>query len=154
MYRPAIFPALLVLILGPQHGLAGETRSPEAGPSAGYRIIVNAANPATDVTRGEVAALFLRGLARWRHGASSAPVDQSLGSPVREAFSRDLLGMTPGGVRRHWEERMVSARETPPPARASDEEVVTHVEKKAGGIGYVTAAAALPPTVKAIRIVE
>lgn len=117
------------------------------------RVIVNAANPVSEMRKPQVAALFLDRRTRWAEGAAS-PVDQSARSALREAFSRDVLGRPVAAVLIHWQQRIGSAvdRQMPPPVKASDEDVIAHVAKEKGGIGYVSWAAALPPTVKALRL--
>ena len=54
--------------------------------SAGYRVVVNAANPAASVRRSYVSRIFLKKLTRWTDGTLAAPVDLPEADPVREAF--------------------------------------------------------------------
>jgi hypothetical protein len=119
-----------------------------------YKVIVNAANPARDLKKAQVATLFLDRTARWSHGPDGAPVDQSLTSPIREAFSNEVLGRPPVAVQNYWQRRMVEMRQVPPPVKASDAEVIREVEKNKGGIGYVSSGTDLPTTVRALRVVD
>jgi len=124
-----------------------------AAEEPAYTVIVNAANPVSEMKKGQVAALFLDRRARWAETAA-APVDQSARSGLREVFSRDVLGQPVVAVVNHWRQRMGSAvdRQMPPPVKVSDEEVIAYVAKEKGGIGYVSSAALLPATVKALRL--
>lgn len=119
-----------------------------------YVVVVNAENPVSAMPRAQVATLFLDRTSRWKGGFAAAPVDQSLTSPIREAFSKDVLGLTLPEVKNYWSKRMISAREFPPPVKSSDEEVIVDVAKNKGGIGYVSAAAPLQPGVKVLRVLE
>jgi ABC-type phosphate transport system substrate-binding protein len=127
---------------------------PAVAQEHGYVLIVNAANPAKELKRDQLATLFLERAARWGHGPGAEPVDQSLASAVRGAFSRDALGKAPQAVQSYWQKRIVTEHEAPPPVKGSDAEVIAHVEKSKGGIGYVSEGTALPPTVKAIKLTE
>jgi len=117
-----------------------------------YRVIINAANPATSLKREQVAQLFLNRKVAWSHGPAGDAVDQSMTSPVRDAFSREILGMPALGVQNHWRKRLLETKEFPPFVKATDADVITHVSKVAGGVGYVSGAASLPDTVKVLQI--
>jgi hypothetical protein len=112
-----------------------------------YRIIVNKANPAEALTKGEIARFFLTH-ATWDSGEPVQPVDLAAGSPVREDFSRDVLGMTAAGAIRQ-RQRIGD----PPPSLASDREVLAYVRLKRAAIGYVSPTATLIG-VKVIAIVQ
>lgn len=137
--------ALAVLCsLGPAASVGAEERS--------YKVIVNAGNPISDMRKDQVAQLFLNRNARWTQVGQAAPVDQSMSSPVREAFSTEVLGQTLQAVQAYWQKKILAEREMPPPVKSSDDEVVAHVAKNKGGIGYVAAAATLPASVKVLRV--
>lgn len=119
-----------------------------------YRLIVNAANPVAQMKREQVRALFMTRGAKWAHGPAGSAVDQSMTSQVRKAFSQEVLGQPPEGVQNYWRKRMVDTREFPPAVKASDAEVIASVGKDPGGIGYVSAAAELPASVRAVKIVD
>jgi ABC-type phosphate transport system substrate-binding protein len=56
-------------------------------------------------------------------------------------------------VQIYWQRRM-SQGVTPPPVRATDEEVVAFVASTPGAIGYVSPAALLPESVKAVELAD
>lgn len=129
--------------------------SPVPGQDPSFKIIVNAENPATALKREQIAVLFLNRSTKWSFGAAGAPVDQSMTAPVREAFTQQVLGLTMLGVSNHWHKRMLEARGpegVPPPVKGSDEEVIAHVARSRGGIGYVSVSTSLPPTVKELPV--
>jgi hypothetical protein len=101
-----------------------------------YRIIVNVANPIEGLTKPEAARLFLT-RATWDNGEPAFPVDLTATSPVREDFSRDVLGIAVAAAVQQWKK----AAGEPPPAVATDREVLAFVRLKRGAIGYVSSAA-------------
>ena len=106
----------------------------------GYRIVVNPANPVSSLSKTQVSKLFLE-KTTWDDGAPASPVDLLAASPVREGFSKDVLGLSvPAAVDRMREASAVAGA-NPPPALASDREVLAYVRLKPGAIGYVSLAA-------------
>ena len=117
-----------------------------------YKVIVNSANPATSLKRELIAQLFMSRKLSWSHGPAVDPVDQSMTSPIREAFSKEILGMPALGVQNYWRKRLLETHEYPPLVKANDAEVIAHVAKSAGGIGYIAVGTPLPATVKVVGI--
>jgi hypothetical protein len=124
---------------------------PVAGSSVGYRLIVHESNAATQISRNEVALLYLGEPRQWPSGESVVPVDQSAKAPVREVFSQDVLGRTIEAVQAHWMKAIVSGKGRPP-LTASEEEILAMVARRRGMIAYVSAGAALPPGVKVLAV--
>lgn len=103
----------------------------------GYRIVVNPTNPVSSLSRAQVSKLFLD-KGTWDDGGAVSPVDLLPTSPVREGFSKDLLGLPiPAAVDR-MRETAKAAGVNPPPALATDREVLAYVRLKPGAIGYVS----------------
>lgn len=122
-----------------------------AATDASVRIVVHPQVKGTQIPRAVLSSIFLKQAPRWADGSAVLPVDQSVKSPVRSAFSNRLLGMPLMDVQIYWQRRM-SAGVTPPPVKVSDEEVLAYVAANAGAIGYVSSTTPLPETVKAIDI--
>jgi len=120
--------------------------------SAEYVIVVHEANPVAEIRADDLARLFLRTVRRWESGTAVEPVDQSLSSLLRNRFSREVLGKTPGQLQEYWLRETFSGRELPPPVRASDAAVLDYVRASEGAIGYVSAAASLPLGVKTVVV--
>ena len=120
----------------------------------GFRVIVNRANPADQIAVQDVARLFLKTTRRWDSGAAAQPVDQTLTSPVRQQFTREVLGQTPGQLQEYWLRQTFSGREVPPPVRPTDTAVVEFVRGTEGAIGYVSVDLVLPSGVKAVTVVK
>jgi len=116
----------------------------------GYKMIVNPSNPIDLVSKAQLARFFLEN-AVWDDGRPAAAVDLPPASPIRELFSRDVLGMPIPAVQSLWRTVSGSGRGDAPPAMATDREVLAYVRLKPGGIGYVSAATETPG-VKVIAI--
>lgn len=129
-----------------------------AAPSPGaddFTVIVHPSVTGASARRPDLAAVFLRQATKWGNGAAAVPVDQSSTSAVRRAFSDSVLGMPAATVVQYWQKQMFAGNPLRPPAvKASDEEVIAFVAKTEGAVGYVTKAAALPPEVKAIAVID
>jgi ABC-type phosphate transport system substrate-binding protein len=107
-----------------------------------FKVIVNSANGTTDLAADGAAKLFLKQSAKFPNGTAAQPVDLGKGSPVRAAFSKAVLGRAVGAVESYWQQQIFSGKDVPPPAKASDDDVVAFVKSNPGAIGYVSAGAA------------
>jgi ABC-type phosphate transport system substrate-binding protein len=111
--------------------------------AAGYRVIVNVANASAAIDKRMLSDVFLKKVTRWPNGEVIRPVDLSVRSPVRRAFSDDVVGRSVDEVKSYWQQAIFSGRDIPPPELDSDEDVVSYVVKHAGAVGYVSTAANL-----------
>ncbi len=136
--------------------LLGLLAAATPGRAAGsFRVIVNAELSGSAIQKNRLSALFLNGTGRWgTTGRQVVLVDQSLASPVRAAFSREVLEMEPRSVLTYWNRHLVEGKGLPPKVKTSDAEVVAFVASKAGAIGYVSATIELPPGVRVLEIVD
>ena len=132
--------------------LAGQTPVDAAGATP-YRVIVHHQVKGGRITRGALSSIFLKQAPRWNDGSAILPVDQSVRSQVRRSFSGDVLMQGIPEVQIYWQRRM-SQGVTPPPVKATDEEVVAFVASTPGAIGYVSPAALLPEGVKAVELAD
>lgn len=106
----------------------------------GYRVVVNPTNPVASLSRGQVSKLFLE-KTTWDDGAPVSPVDLLPTSPIREGFSKDLLGLAVPAAIDRMRDLAKAAGVNPPPSLATDREVLAYVRLKPGAIGYVSLAA-------------
>jgi ABC-type phosphate transport system substrate-binding protein len=118
-----------------------------AAAQPGYRVIVNTANPVSSISKEKVWRLFLE-KAVWKNGDPVTPVDLPPTSPVREVFSSHALGLPAWVVAETWG-RLADDGGHPPPALASDGEVLAYVRLKPGAIGYVS----LDADVQGVKVV-
>jgi ABC-type phosphate transport system substrate-binding protein len=118
---------------------------------APFQLIAHPSVSGTTVSRDVIAGIFLKKVQRWGDGQLIEPVDLTATSPVREAFSEEMLGMPVAGVKNYWMERMGKGL-WPPRIKEADGDVIGYVAGHPGGIGYVAAGTPLPPSVKVLRV--
>lgn len=118
-----------------------------------YKIIVNAANPLSTITKERVSKLFLKKVTQWKNGKTALPVDLAETSPVRVKFSEEIHGKTVSSIRAYWQHKIFSGRGIPPPEKASDAEVLAYVMENPDAIGYISGTAAVDK-VKVMKITE
>jgi hypothetical protein len=124
---------------------------PSAGAETPFRVIVHASMKGSQIPRAALASVFLKELRRWGDGNAVQPVDQSLRSPIRAAFCREVLQQEVEAVNAYWQRRM-STGVMPPMVKATDEEIISFVASTRGSIGYVSAATPLPDGIKVIAV--
>ena len=118
-----------------------------------YKIIVNAANPTSSLTKQQVRDMFLRKVTTWEHGPKILPADLDIAVKVREKFSKEIHGKSAAAVESYWQQKIFSGRGTPPPQKTSEKEALDYVERNAGAIGYVSVTAAVEK-VKVLEITD
>ena len=120
-----------------------------------FVVIVHPSVTGASIRRPDLAAVFLKKAARWGSGGSAIPVDQSGTSPVRESFSKAVLGMPVAAAVQFWQKQMFETKPLRPPVvRGSDAEVIAFVAKTEGAVGYVSKTATLPPGVRTIAVID
>lgn len=118
----------------------------------GYKVIVNASNPVTSLSREAISDIFLKKIAKFPDGRSATPVDLLVDSSTRGRFSQDVHKKSAVAVDSNWAQLLFSGRGVPP-AKRSEEDALAFVRTNPNGIGYVSAGAAIDG-VKVIRIVN
>ena len=125
-----------------------------AAPAAAeepFKVVANLEVSAESLSRAQLSDIFLKRASNFPGGGHAAPVDLAEDSKTFEAFSKDVHGKPGSLVRAFWKKVAATGRDSPPPVRRSDEEVLAFVRTTRGAIGYVSAAA--PTTgVKVIRV--
>ena len=143
---------LLLATLATALVLGAAAPSPSADE---FVVIVHPTVGGANIRRPDLAALFLKTATRWGDKSPAVPVDQSGTSEVRKAFCDSVLKMPVAAALQYWQKQMFGGSPLRPPAvKGSDAEVVAFVLETEGGVGYVSKAAALPPGVKVIAIIE
>lgn len=104
-----------------------------------YKVIVNASNPVKSLSRAQLAAIFLKKSDSWETGALVIPIDQPERAPVRQSFSRDVIGKPPAAVKSYWNQLIFSGRSVPPAERLTDADVINFVRSTPSAVGYVSA---------------
>ncbi len=108
---------------------------------AGFKIVVNRANPASTLSSEDVAAMMMKKSVQWSDGTAVVAVDQVATSPVRAEFSDAVLRKKTDAVKSYWRQQIFSGRQTPPAEVRDDAEVLKYVRERPGAIGYVSVSA-------------
>jgi ABC-type phosphate transport system substrate-binding protein len=141
---------LCVLIVG--LALAAGLEAPGSSAQGLFKVIVNARLSGRTVARDVLAQIYLGKAQRWGSGIPIVAVDLSATSPVRRAFSQEVLGRSVEAVKSYWLVAVSSTSKRPPLTKPSDEEVIAFVSREPGGVGYVSDAAPVPETVREVTI--
>lgn len=86
----------------------------------------------------EIAQIFLKRRRYWAGGDPIVPVNREAGSPARDVFSREVLGLGSSQLGLYWN-REYFRGVLPPPTLASDEAIRRYVSRDRRAIGYVDA---------------
>ena len=132
----------------------GAAMAPAANGTQEFQVVVHPGVRGTWISRVNLQALFTGRTDRWGDKTSVRPVDQSLKTPVRRAFTTSVLGRSMGEIQRYWQDRVAADRVFPPPIKSSDEEVLGFVAATAGAVGYVGPDTTIPEGVKVISVTD
>jgi ABC-type phosphate transport system substrate-binding protein len=105
-----------------------------------YKIVVNASNPVTSMSRDDVSRIFLKKSAKFPDGRSASPVDLPVSSSIRESFSRNIHGKPASAVDAYWQQQIFSGRDIPP-AQKGESAALSFVRSNENGIAYVSVGA-------------
>ncbi len=123
------------------------------GAFAEVAIVVNKTNPAATVTKGALERYFLKKTTTWDTDIKISPVDLPATDPVREEFSRTILGKTPRGVESHWISQSLLGGKSAPEVVNNSALVKKHVAADPGAIGYINVSD-LDDSVKRVEVVD
>ena len=119
--------------------------------NAAFVVIVNNANPVRTLSLVELRRIFMKQTRMWPHAESIVPVDWDATSPVREAFSKQVLARSVREMADYWVQQSVTQGLTPPSTQRSTRALLRFVAGVAGAIGYVPPGEA-DATVSVIKI--
>ena len=139
---------LLALCLGPTLALA-----PDTAPAAELAVIVSARSNIRMLSADQVAEIFLFQTNRFPNGSEVVPIDQDLGSPLRDEFYSKVTHRTPALVKAHWARLIFTGRGQPPAEVDGNAAMRRMIAENPGMIGYVERTA-LDPSVRAVLIVR
>ena len=111
--------------------------SPLTAQDLPFKVIVNASNSISAMTKSQVSNLFLKKVVEWKNGLKVLPVDLVERFTVRQRFTNEIHGRKITAVKAYWNKQKFSGRNWPPPEKASYDEVLKYVEENAGAIGYI-----------------
>jgi len=120
----------------------------------GFQVIISEKNPVSSLAVSDVQLMFLKSIPLWPKGMKVRPVDLPVASPIRQSFSRRVMGKDANAVNAYWEHQVFAGEAVPPPVLSREDAVVAFVAENTGAIAYVSAGASLPLGVKAIRLTD
>ncbi len=110
-----------------------------AGRAAEVKVIANLSVPASAISADDLRSVFLETKASL-DGAHAEPVLQKSGG-THEMFLKEYLGKTDAALQTYYRSLVFTGKASMPKTLASDADVVAHVAKTKGAIGYVGASA-------------
>jgi len=141
------------LACGVAIGNAGAAASPvRLSPASDLVVVVSARNPVTALRADQVAAIFLGQAMRFPDGIEAAPLDQRIGSPVRDTFYLRVANKNPALLKAHWSKMVFTGRGQPPGELEDSTAVRRKVADDPSAIGYIERSA-LDPSVRAVLVV-
>ena len=108
-----------------------------ATPEAFIAIVVGKNHSEKRMRLGDLALIFRRKQLFWKDGTKVNPVNLPATNPLRQLFSRSVLGASPEDLEKYWND-MYFHGVSPPFVLASDEAVLRFVAQTPGAIGYVS----------------
>lgn len=124
------FVAVALLLLLPR---LAPVEAAEAGRAV---AVVVAAQTGRALNMEGLALVYRRKTRFWIDGAKIIPVNLSATNPLRQQFSRVVLGSSVEDLERFWDD-MYFHGESPPYVLSSEEAVLRFVARTPGAVGYV-----------------
>lgn len=112
--------------------------APVAEQAPRIAVIVSKSSPVEHVSKDDLRELYLRRRRLWDDGERALPVNLPAGNPVRERFSRLVLGRSSDELVAYWNGRYFEGI-TPPPVLPTPTAVNAFVADEPNAIGYVPA---------------
>jgi ABC-type phosphate transport system substrate-binding protein len=121
--------------------------------SAAEVVVVNAANPAAEITSDDLAAMLDGKKANWADGARVVLVTNP-DSPTHEPFLKTYANKTPQQFATAWKKIVFTGKGSAPTVAKSDAEMIAAVQAQPGALGYLSeeAAKAAGATVKILPV--
>jgi ABC-type phosphate transport system substrate-binding protein len=112
-----------------------------AGLASDVFIVANPSVKASEVSADELKLVFLGTKTSLGDGSAVEPVLAQAGA-AHEAFLKTYVGKSDPALRNHFKSLVFTGKGSMPKSFASDAEIVAHVSKTKGAIGYLSAAPA------------
>jgi ABC-type phosphate transport system substrate-binding protein len=77
-------------------------------------VVVSTKSPPLDLSKDQVAALFLGKLVRYPDGRRAVPIDHTEGTAIRNAFYEAFAGKSAAQIKAHWAKIIFTGRGRPP----------------------------------------
>jgi len=100
-------------------------------------VVMDAKSGIERLTHDDVINIYLGRSRKLPTGAVAVPIDQPVADPLRADFYRGLVNKTLAEINAYWARLYFSGKTKPPEQAKIPAEVIAHVVKVPGGIGYV-----------------
>ncbi len=100
-------------------------------------LIVNPANPLTEMTLKEVKNIYLGKSKFFPGGGKVIPADQPEKTLVRKIFYEVMIDKSPSKLKAYWSKRIFTGKGTPPRVVKGDEAMRAWVAEQPMALGYV-----------------
>jgi hypothetical protein len=107
-----------------------------AGDSEPLAVVVGRSSPVTAVSRDELREIYLRRRRVWPSGGAVVPINLPADDPVRERFSRLVLGRAPADLLSYWNARYFEGI-TPPLILRTPAAVRAYLQRQPEAIAYL-----------------
>jgi ABC-type phosphate transport system substrate-binding protein len=116
-------------------------------------VIVSARNPVGALRADQVAEIFLGQVGRFPDGGEAVPLDQSVGTPLRDMFYTKVTAKSPALVKAYWTKMIFTGRGQPPREAVNSVAVRKLVADSPSLIGYIDRSA-LDSSVKPVLVIQ
>lgn len=140
------YPTAILALLAALAGMAADCLAEPV-------VIVSARSQLRALTLEQAADLFLGNTANFPNGSHAVVLDQSEGSPVRDAFYQRTSGKAPAQIKAHWARMLFTGRGQPPVEAGDSAAIKRLVADNPELIGYIDRSA-LDPSVRAVLTIH
>ncbi|QDZ90737.1 substrate-binding domain-containing protein [Shewanella decolorationis] len=106
-------------------------------------VVVHPSN-ASEITAADISRIYSGKLKTFANDGTIVALDQAEGSPVREAFVKQILNKTESQLKAYWSKLVFSGQGQPPKVVDSSAEILNLVAANPNMIGFVDAAEVTP----------
>jgi ABC-type phosphate transport system substrate-binding protein len=99
--------------------------------------VVSDKSAVTNLTKHQLADIFLGKSARFPNGNQAVPIDQAEGTPARDEFYVTFTGKTAAQLKAHWSKIIFTGRGQPPRAASDSTETKKLLLQNPNAIGYI-----------------
>ncbi|MFT5590874.1 MAG: hypothetical protein ACI9ZF_003069 [Bradyrhizobium sp.] len=99
--------------------------------------IVSARSPLIELSKNQIANLFLGNASMLVLGEPLIPIDMAVGTPLRDEFYISYGAKTPAQIRTHWSKLIFTGRGQPPKEATSSRELKKMIADNPHTIGYL-----------------
>ena len=126
---------VILLVAGLACRLHGSAAGADAPPPR-IAVVVGEKSVVTRVTLDDLRELYLRRMHRWPSGTPAIPINLPADHPLRERFSKVVLGRSPADLVSYWDARYYEGT-TPPAVLSSAAAIRAYLAAEPGAIGYL-----------------